>query len=443
MRWMWSALLVPAALGPGTIGAQAPAAPTPADTAAHPITLTEAVDLAQRNSPTTIQSRGAVRAGAAGVRSAWAAFIPNVSLNASSSRAIGVTNRVDPLTNRLLSGKWSQTQAINASVDLFDGGQRLFNMRSARATQAAAEASDIAARYDVSLSVKQQYYAVLAAREAEAAARAQLAQGQQDLQFARAKVKAQTSTRSDSLRALIEVGNAQLALLTARNDLQSANASLTRLVATPFTVTASPADTGSFTLAPVDSAALEQEITGGPLVRQAQASETAAQAAARAARTPYLPTLSVNYGLNRSSTDTTFFGTFDQYQNGGQLRFTVTYPLFNQLTREENIVRADVAATNAEAAARDARLAAQQSFIQFLGALRTAEQQIAIQTVSVTAAEEDLRVQQQRYQLGASTLLDVLTSQATLNQARAALIQARFNYRVARAQLSTLVGREL
>lgn len=59
------------------------------------------------------------------------------------------------------------------------------------------------------------------------------------------------------------------------------------------------------------------------------------------------------------------------------------------------------------------------------------------------AAEEDLRVQQQRYALGASTLLDLLTSQTTLNQARSDLIAARYDYRVAKAQLEALVGREL
>jgi outer membrane protein len=73
---------------------------------------------------------------------------------------------------------------------------------------------------------------------------------------------------------------------------------------------------------------------------------------------------------------------------------------------------------------------------------RTLER-IQIQQASVDAAEEDLRVQQQRYALGASTLLDLLTSQTTLNQARAALISARYDYRVAKAQLETLVGREL
>ena len=76
-------------------------------------------------------------------------------------------------------------------------------------------------------------------------------------------------------------------------------------------------------------------------------------------------------------------------------------------------------------------------------ALRTAQQRIALQQVSVTAAIEDLRVQRQRYSLGASTLLDVLTSQTTLDAARLGLIQARLVFRVARAQLEALVGREL
>jgi outer membrane protein len=81
--------------------------------------------------------------------------------------------------------------------------------------------------------------------------------------------------------------------------------------------------------------------------------------------------------------------------------------------------------------------------VQQLAALRAAQQRIALQQVSVAAAVEDLRVQRQRYSLGASTLLDVLTSQTTLDAARLALIQARQDFRVARAQLEALVGREL
>ena len=66
-----------------------------------------------------------------------------------------------------------------------------------------------------------------------------------------------------------------------------------------------------------------------------------------------------------------------------------------------------------------------------------------VQQISVRASEEALRVNQQRYALGAGTLLDVLTSQSSLVTARQGLIQARLNYRNARAQIEAVIGRDL
>jgi outer membrane protein len=177
-------------------------------------------------------------------------------------------------------------------------------------------------------------------------------------------------------------------------------------------------------------------------VNQAQANLTAARASRRAANTRYLPTISASYQRGGSGVGRFGLGE-DSYNYSGALRLSLNFPLFNQFSREDAIVRADVARENAQAALRDSRLAAQQNLTQHLGALQLAETRIQIQQASVEAAEEDLRVQQQRYALGASTLLDLLTSQTTLNQARAALISARLDYRVAKAQLEALVGREL
>ncbi len=102
-----------------------------------------------------------------------------------------------------------------------------------------------------------------------------------------------------------------------------------------------------------------------------------------------------------------------------------------------------MAEDNAQAALRDAQLAAEQNLIQAYGVYELAQARIELQQASVQAAEEDLRVQRQRYELGASTLLDVLTSQSTLNQARLSLIQARRDARVAKAQIEAILGRDL
>jgi outer membrane protein len=421
-------------------GAQSPA---PAADAARPIALAEAVQLAQRNAPAAVQARGAIRAGQASIRSAYAAYIPTFTLSANSTEQSPATSRVNPITGELVTGRWATTGGFNASVDLFDGLRRTYDLRSARATVAAAETGEVAQQFQLAFQVKQQYYASLAARESEGAAQAQLAQAQQQLRVSRARVLAQTVTRSDSLRASIAVRNGELALLQARQDRQVADAALTRLVGAPFAVTASAEGAPADSVALPDSASLARLAETAPSVRQAQANLAAARASGRATRAPYLPTLSLNYGRSLVGTSSNFDPFPNDPRFSGQLRLSVNYPLFNQYAREEAVVRADVATVNAEAALRDARFAAQQGLVQSLVALQLAQEQTAVQQATVVASEEDLRVQQQRYELGASTLLDVLTSQTQLNQARVALVQARLNARTARAQLESIIGRDL
>jgi outer membrane protein len=327
-------------------------------------------------------------------------------------------------------------------VRLFDGGRNWSEINRSKADVRAAEASEVAQRFDVSLQVKTQYYAILAARESESAAQSQLDLAQQQLRAASAKVQAGAATLSDSLRSIIQVGNARLALLTARNNLRAASAALTRLVATPFLVTAQPGDTLDLPLAPLDSTALAQLAENGPPVEEARAQLTSSHASVRSARAPYFPNIDMTFSKGGNGYDK-FYGLGDPFAYTQSFGLRLSYPLFNNFQREDALTRARVQEDNADAALRDARLAAQQNIIQQLGTLRTAEERTQIQLASVTAAVEDLRVQQQRYTLGASTLLDLLTSQLTLTQARAQLIQARQDYRVARAQIEATIGRDL
>lgn len=418
------------------------AAQQPGGDGARPIALDDAVQQAQRNAPAAVTARNALRTSAAAVRTAYAQYIPSLSVSGSGSRQGGETFFQGQLVP-YRGSPWSFSRGLSANLELFDGGRRWFNLRAAEANVDAADASETSQRYNIALQVKQQYFAVLAARESEAAARRQHEQATEQLKSSTAKVRAGAATRSDSLRSAIQVGNARLALLTAQNNLRVANAGLTRLVGAADVVTASPADTAEMRRIVLDSAQLTAMALDGPSVQQAEAALVAARASKQAAKTPYMPTISSSYSLSGNNTSDTFDWGSGRIPKQNSLRFSLNFPLFNNLTREENVLRTSVAEDNAIAALRDAKLAQQQSLVQFLGAFRAAEERIAIQLSSVAAAEEDLRVQQQRYNLGASVLLDLLTSQTTLDQARASLIQARYDARIAKAQVEALVGRDL
>lgn len=419
-------------------------APSPADSL-RPITLQEAVTLAQRNNPSAVTARGQTRAAQSAVRSAYGAFLPSISGNVSQTQQQG--QRFDNLRNQVVNSTqpWSYSAGLSTSLELFDGGRRFADLRANRADVDAAEANEITQRYSIALQVKREYANILAARESEAAARAQVQQAEAQLRASVARVQAGAATVSDSLRSVIQVGNARLALLTAQNNVRVASATLTRLVGTPFMVTANPLDTAALALVPLDSAALMDEAMRGPTVREANLQLRAANAGITVARASYFPTISASYSYNGNGTDPYGFGsdTTKRFLYGSNFSLRLNFPLFNNFNREDQIVRARIAADNASARARDLRLTAQQNMIAQLGALRTAEERVRIQVASVAAAEEDLRVQQQRYALGASTLLDLLTSQSQLNSARAALIQARQDYRIARAQIEAIIGRDL
>ena len=217
----------------------------------------------------------------------------------------------------------------------------------------------------------------------------------------------------------------------------------TRAVGSAEPVTAAPTELEEHQGLAFDEAALRQMAQAGPAVRQAKADLDAAKAAQRSAWTDYLPSLSASYSRNGSGSGNAPEFVSSDFSYSGALRFTATLPLFNQFQREERVVQAKVAQDIAEATLRDARLGAEEGVTQQLGAFRSAEERVISQAATVAAAEEDLRVQQQRYAVGGSTILDVLTSQTQLNEARRDLIRARYDQRVARAQLEALVGREL
>lgn len=417
-----------------------------ADSTARIITLTEAVELAERNAPAVVAASGQQRMSAAGVRSAYGAFIPTLSLSSGATKQYpgqGGTRVENGQVITLPDQPWSHSIGLAAGVELFDGGQRFFDLRQAHARETAADANAESQRYAAGLAAKQQYFNVLAARESEEAAHAQLAQAVVQLSASVARLRARTATRSDSLRSQIQVSNAQLALIDARNSLESANASLTRAVGTPYLVTAAEDDSLESTQLSLDDPGLRALAENAPSVQEARAELTAAVASRHGAWTNYLPSLSASYSRGGNGAGGGFFPESNEFSYSGAVRFSLSLPVFNQFQREEQVTQARVAEDNAEAALRDARLAAHESLTQGLGAFRSAAERVAAQTATVEAAEEDLRVQQQRYAVGGSTQLDVLTSQAQLDQARRDLIRARYDQRVAKAQLEALLGEEL
>jgi outer membrane protein TolC len=158
-----------------------------------------------------------------------------------------------------------------------------------------------------------------------------------------------------------------------------------------------------------------------------------------AARSGYWPTLGLTASTNWNGSNSQNYNLSAQRQ----LRLGLNWTLFNGFQREQNVVNQLAAQDVAEASAADARWQLASSLTAQLAALDAARVGIEITGTSVAAAEEDLRVVNERYRVGAATILDVLTSQEALAQAEVDAISARFNYLRAKAQIEALIGQRL
>lgn len=403
------------------------------------VTLEEAIAAASRNHPALVQGRGAVRTAEAGERNAWGSFLPSLSF--SSGASLSSTERFNPQTNTTVSGSNdSYSAGLSAGLDVFTAGRRGAELRRARAETEAAEASLLDQRFAVILAVKQAFFDVLRADELIRVAEASVNRAQEGLEAARHRMNAGTATRSDVLRAELEIANARQALLQARAQRRTATFALGRLVGADGAVGArlvEPLEPRPLGVS--DAELVEMVLSSAPSVRAAESAARSADANASAARTQYFPSLRLSGGYDWFNQDAALAGG----RTSWSMRLSLSYPLFNGFTRETNVERAEVQAMVARAQLEDARRAARAELESVLANLRLAEERIALTEEAVRVAEEDLRVQQERYRLGASTILDQITSQVNLMQAEMDRVAARYDYQLARAGLEALVGREL
>jgi outer membrane protein len=441
--WL-AAVLVAGLIGAPQLAAQQDTAPQ-----VRTVTLDQAVDLALQTQPAVIQAEGNLDVAHANQRAALGNFLP--SINANSSVSQNSSNRFNSATQQIVSAppSTSYSGGLSASLTLFNGFARIAQRRSANATAASADASLTSQKFQVILQTKQAFFNALAAVDLVSAAQTQLERAQRQLQVSKDKLAAGSGIRSDTLSATVDVGNAELALLNAKAQQATAEANLARLIGVEGSVraTGQPALPDLSTL---DTAALRQEaVSASPTVQAAEAQARAAGAAVAVTRAQYFPSLTASYRQSWAGTQTSsgiipnpvnWPGTLN---NTWSLSLGLSWPLFNGFTREANMTQSTAARDLAVAQAADARRQANANFTQQLAGLEAAAQQVTIAQASRAAADENLRVQQERYRLGAATIVDVLTAESSLAQAEVSLVQARLAVLTAKAQIEAIIGREL
>jgi outer membrane protein len=476
-------------------GSQPPAGPTPV------LSLEEAITLARRNNPAFQQTLNDRGVAAAGVRSAYAAFLPRVDASLSTSYREGRPQFFNGVafgaTNDVIGSDYALTARMDLSPATFQ------TPRLQRALARATEADITNAAETLRATVAQRYVTVLQRQAFAVLQESLLVNVRAQLELARARAAVGAGTSLDVKRAEVAVGQQEVQLIRARNDEQVELLSLFQNIGVqqPSGVeltTRFEVKEPKFTLAEVLELARRQN----PTLAATRSRETAASVGYRNAQSQYIPTLSVfaqvggqtNQFTGISGTDAVAsarseaaFGNasclesnviresaglatrncdllapstltptqesrirrqaeafpFNFERNPFTLGAQLSLPLFNNLQRELRIEEAEAQRGDARQAVRAQELAltagVSGAYLRLQAAIRT----VALQTQNAATAREALTLAEERYRVGANTFVDVQQARADYERAATDQISAVYDYHLAFAILETAVGRPL
>lgn len=399
------------------------------------VTLTETRRRAASVSRDVVAARGQLETAAWERRSAWSSLLtPTVTAGGS------YTHFSEPFFNFGTGGlSPNATSATLEARYTVLGAGKLGQLRSSRASVDAAEAGEIASRFQTALSADAAYYAVLADRELFRVATDRLRRAEEQLEVARVRVLAGEAIATDSLQLLLEVNRAQIAMLSRDSALVTSRLRLGRQIGLMGPAEAAPIDSAVPPPLPLSQdAAVSEMRSRGPQVVAARASERRADAMLLAQRERYLPEISV--GAVTGAYDSQLFPS---ERRRTQLELTVSLPIWNAGQRELEVSRARVERDVARAEREDSERAAAEVIAQAYHGYGVSRAGIELATAGVAVSTENYRVQRTRYREGATTILDLLEAQVAVSEAEATLVQARYATRLALARLETLLGRRL
>lgn len=401
------------------------------------ITFDQAVSLALENNTSLKRSQNSLEVQSTFVSDRKMVFVPNLNVSTGLNQSYG--RNIDPTTNDFVnqvSQSWNG--GISTGIPIFTGFRNIANLNQARYDFESADLQLERQKQAVIFSVMSNYLNLLDQRRQVEIQQENLEAQRQQLQRVEEYTRVGTRPISDLYQQQALTAQAELTLINRERAYQLAEINVIQILQLD------PFGTYEFVAPEFDEANMqEQPYDVGNLLRQAfserpdlaaqEASIRADRESIRAARSGTLPSLSMNfnYGSRWSSlaqdAGVGFSDQFDQNRGGG-FGFNLSMPLFDRFGTRNNVQRAQVQYENGQLQLEDLRqniaLDVRQAYLDY----QTALKQLDVTGVALRSAEQALQVEQERYNVGASTIVELTQVRASFVQASSDRSQAVFEF---------------
>jgi len=405
----------------------------PASATAGALTLRQAVDLALEKNPGLKQSANQVETGLINLAQRQANFAPDLKATLSGSERFDKALEADG--SRDHRNYENASGALGSSLNLFNGFGDISALRGAEWT--LKEQQDIFTRDQQTLvySTVTAFLQGLSDHELIRVRTENLEGNRRLLEQVEALYRAGNRPVSDLYQQQAETASAELDLLLAeRNYAVTSRKLLQTIGLPPIAGVALLAPE----VAPLETALVAREQGSPDLAALAQRTDLqAAEQQIRAAgeqvsvaQAGYWPTLNLGTSINSDYTELNrrqdFSGQFFDDNLNAVIGLTLAVPIFDrQLTRNQ-VAQSRIQQDNARLSLLQQQLQAETELGQAVDDFRTAQQLIGVTEARLTAARQALAAMEERYRVGAATLVELTQARTNYTEAGYERVKARY-----------------
>ncbi len=413
---------------------------------ARNLTLEQSIEIGLQNSKTLHSSKMKIFSAEAQLSQINASRLPSLSLNASYTRL----SAVNPFTVQTPFGPFEISPSIlnnynfklSLQQPIFTGFKLAGSADMARFSSLAAKQDFTKDEQEVILNVKNAYWGVFEANKMKEAVDENVAQIKAHLNDAQNFFKQGLATRNDILKVEVQLSEAQLNQIDANNSVKLAVVNLDNVLSLPLTTEIKVQDTVRIENENIPELAelIQKALKNRPELKSMQYRVDASKSGITVAQSDWYPQIFLAGDYYYQNPNQRILPTQAKFNGTWDVSVGLSFNLWNWGATGDKTDMARAQYEQAQDGYKTLRDGVSLEVTQDYYNLVKAKEKVFVSEQTVSQAEENYRVTDEKYKQGLTLNSELLDAEAALKQARTGYAQSVVEFELAKARLEKATG---
>ena len=407
-----------------------------------PLTLKESIGIALQKSPTLQSAQSAIRGAEYQRRAAISSFLPQVNMQYTYTRLDKAPFIVVPPNPPQTVGttdnyNWS----TSVTQPVFTGGALINSYLLAKLGVDTAKVQFEQTERDLVLQVKVSYYAVLTAEKGVEVAQQAVAQLESHLTVAQAFFDVGITAKNDVLQVEVQLAQTRQNLISAEHNLEVARAVFNTLLRRGINEPVRLGEALEYAPLTIDmNALIEEAMRQRPEIRLSDLGIQSAKKEVGIAASKLFPQVSIVYTYERQGDEPSVNGSPFQRMHDWNVMGVAQWNVWDWGKAWWGVGQSKANVFQAQCALEQVKDSVKLDVQAAALNVTAASKNVQVAETAVGQAEEDARINEEKFKGQVATTTDVLDSLTRLTQTRTNYYSALSDYNVAKARLQRAIG---